>query len=581
MSGSGFTEESFDLHSVQDAIRDFVQNWADQALGVQANNPISDWQDVVVMKGSTVEGIPKSVSLNKDRVQHFNNGDCGDITFQFGEASVDIVLKNVKTVVDMEKYKNYGVSTKRNNNNAVGYMGVGVVHATGRLLIKKYKVIVRNGDVRYTPHFGVTKKSPTKILKWSPQTAPIKVRDNFIVKLEGLPVDIVQKALEPVLWINPPSRDDLIYEDKQIGQLFKRSGTHGSKIYICHNFVTLHRFVRNANQFGINVFERKSGAWLTQDRKGIIGKHGRDILARLARLWNAATTSSDGYIARAAVTALWDALKEGNVLEVNLLADLRPACGALVERFKEVYEREEGVFPKQKDVGDGLYKALTSIMGTKDDYMRRKLISADDSDKLNSPELDRVRDILTTALPNMEMTLDDLHFKTTEEPDWPFWSNHQKSTAKWGKTSLADLLRVFYKKGLETRPAPPARVIGVEMVEMKEERGVGLAAPDPGVEHPIVNGNGVDGRVDVIGVPEPRVMAAEPWSDDMSDEEVITPEEAIYAAPQLLVPADVEDGGGEEVLVAYVKCGKLVHELWDRGILDGIGAGSRKRRRLS
>jgi hypothetical protein len=57
MAASGFTKGSFDLFTVEDAVRDFLQNWADRALGEQAQVPLSDWQSAIVAVSSNMTGM--------------------------------------------------------------------------------------------------------------------------------------------------------------------------------------------------------------------------------------------------------------------------------------------------------------------------------------------------------------------------------------------------------------------------------------------------------------------------------------------------------------------------------------------
>jgi hypothetical protein len=284
-------------------------------------------------------------------------------------------MTNVLTTVHMDIYTQYGLSTKRNSSNAVGYMGVGVITATGKLLEGGYRVRMLNADQVITPKFSPTNGSAIETLKWYRKTRQtVRVNKDFTVRLEGLSRGIVTRALEGMLWLTPPAREDLIFEDPALGQLFRPSTRCGSNVYICHTRIQGFWYNDQKEQTGVNIYKSGSGEWLTNDRKGV--KDWDPVKKRIAALWNKGAEGGSISVVR----ALWDTLRDHpNCWESTMISLLRPACLSLADYFRASNGGGEDVFPTKDSVGGTLYEALTSVMGTKADYMRKRLVGVYDT----------------------------------------------------------------------------------------------------------------------------------------------------------------------------------------------------------
>lgn len=275
-----FTKDYFKCITDYEALQDFLQNFADQAFGVDLKLSLHEWQHIFKEQEWKRDTLCKLVC------------DVGFIEIKpgkFGE-NYTIIIHNNNVKLSRDAFTEMGYTTKSGKDNMVGCKGIGAKNATAAWVARhgQHSIKMDTDNCRWHPQFTAIGQGFT-IPKKAIKNKEVNYFEITIKKVKE--VDIT-RLFETILWLQRPFEGDILFESEK-GQLLLPTSQYTKQIFISNNFVTKYDLVFG----GINIYpSRRTEIQLTSDRKNIMNSSFDVLQDKIAELWVEAVTSKPNLI---------------------------------------------------------------------------------------------------------------------------------------------------------------------------------------------------------------------------------------------------------------------------------------------
>ncbi|KAJ3051613.1 hypothetical protein HK097_007362 [Rhizophlyctis rosea] len=272
-----FTRQYYAHISEYDALQDLLQNWADQAFGVDQRLSMPLWNQVGMTSGTLTGDEVFNYTVNDRVVGHLR------IKAELYNDGIDgytLTLRNNDITLKRDAFLSMGYTTKKHNTLTVGCRGVGAKNAVASWVVRlgnrfAHPIKAHSGGYCWEPYFIPA----TEQFSIPKRKRTANNSDNRAKKAH------LEKLFQTVLWLKTPPADQIILAN-ETGQLFRSDGPYAKRIFLYHNYIAHYDNAR-----GVNIFPTKKDAIRpTSDRKNIERDCYPALIQHVVDLWKKAVS---------------------------------------------------------------------------------------------------------------------------------------------------------------------------------------------------------------------------------------------------------------------------------------------------